>query len=375
MPRLYAPQFGGHHVSDEYLMPKRMRSYLRRIEKEYRANDNVGIADVIAGSAFKVFEHFDQDNNGAIGHKLELYVPDHLISNIPIDQQSDIQNELRKSINQASLSVPDEYMDTVAFDYVDDLEQIPQDARKLEASQKPLEAPPFWLPDTVKLFISHRDSKKKTAHALASALAPYGISCFVAHDTIEPDEDWQKEIEKALQTMDAMLALICDGFFDSAWTNQEIGFAIARNVPVISMKIGAKDPFGFIRNRQAISADPANISYNAEMIVDVVRKRMPKSDIIRKAMIETFCNSGSFSAAKTNFDRIASLSDLSTTEVEKLIESYNSNSQINGSWALNSGKVLSFVNAATKDAYLTSNGKIIPKKRSKKKSDDDEIPF
>jgi hypothetical protein len=44
---------------------------------------------------------------------------------------------------------------------------------------------------------------RKGAYELAAYLKRRNVSCLVAHDTIEPDEDRQKEVERALQTMDA----------------------------------------------------------------------------------------------------------------------------------------------------------------------------
>ena len=76
----------------------------------------------------------------------------------------------------------------------------------------------LWDPVSIRLFISHIDTVKVDAHKLASELKKYGIDSFVSHDDIEPDEDWQREIEKALVSMDAMLAFISDDFFESAWT-------------------------------------------------------------------------------------------------------------------------------------------------------------
>ena len=51
----------------------------------------------------------------------------------------------------------------------------------------------------------------------------------------------------ALQSMDAMLVYITDGFFDR---NQEIGYALAA---IVSIKMGTQDPSGFISKRQAIN--------------------------------------------------------------------------------------------------------------------------
>jgi hypothetical protein len=52
--------------------------------------------------------------------------------------------------------------------------------------------------------------------------------------------------------MDAFLAMHTDGFSESCWTQQEIGYAVCRRVKVISLKMGDEDPAGFISKHQAL---------------------------------------------------------------------------------------------------------------------------
>ncbi len=76
-------------------------------------------------------------------------------------------------------------------------------------------------------------------------------SSFVAHQDIHPTTIWQEEIERALHSMDGFLAIHTKGFSASVWTQQEIGFAVARGVKIISFKMG-EDPTGFISKQQAL---------------------------------------------------------------------------------------------------------------------------
>lgn len=102
-----------------------------------------------------------------------------------------------------------------------------------------------------RLFICHLADAKDKATRLRDCLAPYRISGFVAHEDIHPTAEWQLEIERALFSMDAFLAIHTRGFSKSFWTQQEIGFAVARGVKIISFKMG-EDPTGFISKRQAL---------------------------------------------------------------------------------------------------------------------------
>lgn len=113
--------------------------------------------------------------------------------------------------------------------------------------------PPSHWRDTkeFRLFISHISADKLKATKLKQALAKYEIAGFVAHEDIEPTLEWQVEIERGLQTMDALVAVCTKGFSLSNWTQQEIGFALGRNIKVIAFEMG-EIPTGFISKHQAI---------------------------------------------------------------------------------------------------------------------------
>jgi hypothetical protein len=54
--------------------------------------------------------------------------------------------------------------------------------------------------------------------------------------------------------MDAFVAVMTERFHVSDWTDQEVGFALARGVPVIALRLG-RDPYGFLGKFQALTRD------------------------------------------------------------------------------------------------------------------------
>ena len=113
--------------------------------------------------------------------------------------------------------------------------------------------PRNWINTTdFRLFISHISKDKDKATRLKECLAPYAITGFVAHEDILPTFEWQSEIERALYSMDAFIAIHTEGFSASFWTQQEVGFAVGRGAKIISFKMG-EDPTGFISKQQALS--------------------------------------------------------------------------------------------------------------------------
>ena len=111
----------------------------------------------------------------------------------------------------------------------------------------------LWRSGFFRLFISHLTKDKIAISNLKKCLAYFGIDCFVAHEDIEPSKEWVKEIKKALRSADALCAVFSDGFCDSKWCDQEVGTALGRRIPVISVSKGA-DPHGFLSEYQAIKS-------------------------------------------------------------------------------------------------------------------------
>ena len=88
--------------------------------------------------------------------------------------------------------------------------------------------------------------------ALRDALRPFAISGFVAHEDINPTEEWRDVIESALRTCEAMAAYVTPDFHPSHWTDQEVGVCLARAVLIIPIRRGTT-PYGFMGKYQALS--------------------------------------------------------------------------------------------------------------------------
>lgn len=165
---------------------------------------------------------------------------------------------------------------------------------------------------------------------LKEELKLYGISCFVAHEDIHPTKEWQIEIENALDSMDAFVALLTDGFHDSLWTDQEMGFAFARGVPIVPVKLG-KDPYGFIGKFQALSCSWMT---TAKEIVKILAKheRMVNALIIAIKNCENFDNGNALAEILPSIDK------LSPQQERDLLDAFNTNEQVSSSFGFNGRK-------------------------------------
>lgn len=154
--------------------------------------------------------------------------------------------------------------DGVLIEIADDLEVGAQTASS--------QLPRIWEQTTeLRLFISHISADKDKALRLRDCLKPYGVSAFVAHEDIEPTVLWQTEIERALAHMHCFVSMHTPGFSNSNWTQQEIGFAAARKIKVVSLKMG-ETPTGFIGKEQALPRRNRTAEEISKVIIELLKQ-------------------------------------------------------------------------------------------------------
>ena len=144
-------------------------------------------------------------------------------------------------------------------------------------------APRNWQDTTLfRLFISHLAKDKDKATRTKECLQGYGIHSFVAHEDIHPTLEWQIEIERGLHNMDALLAIHTAGFQDSFWCQQEVGFALGRNVKTTSLEMGEL-PTGFISKHQALKRSRRSAEEIAELINGILTEEPRTKDRLSSA--------------------------------------------------------------------------------------------
>lgn len=203
----------------------------------------------------------------------------------------------------------------------------------IEEVTQPRVDPPFWRKGMLRLFVSHLSAQRAIAATLQEALLEYGISAFIAHNDIEPTQEWQAQIETALSTCDALVALLHKDFHASDWTDQEIGFAMGRGVPVFAVRYG-QDPYGFIGRFQAFNGNRKSAIALAAELFQAYRRNKQTQRRMSEVLVGLFEQSGSFADAKA---RIGYLEDLEVWEASysaRIRSAAKNNSQVSGSWGV-----------------------------------------
>jgi hypothetical protein len=185
----------------------------------------------------------------------------------------------------------------------------------------------LWPEGHFRLFVSHVSAHKVAVSKLKDELELFGISGFVAHEAIQPSLEWQREIELALRSMHALLALITPDFHASNWTDQEVGWAFGRGVLVVPVRLGV-DPYGFAGKVQAISAELDKPKALAKSVFDALLANPQTHGEMRRALVTAFCNAKSYPHAIMLRDYIPKITDFTDEEKTTMINACETNDQL-----------------------------------------------
>ena len=206
----------------------------------------------------------------------------------------------------------------------------------------------LWGKGPVRAFISHVSGHKELAHGLKQNLSRLGVASFVAHDDIDPMTEWEHEIEKALFSMDVLLALLSADFRDSKWTDQEVGVAVGRGVRVVAFRLGT-DPYGFIGKYQAFSVENDPGLMASEVFRYWLRGQYPGINAV-DAYIEAVGDAGSFAASNRLATYLDCIQQLSQAQERALVSAFNENPQARFAWTLK-GAMVNFLHRTTGHDY------------------------
>ena len=195
------------------------------------------------------------------------------------------------------------------------------------AQQDDSAASRLWRAEHVRVFISHMAEHQEFAAAVDQELRTYKIHGFVAHTSIEPDSEWQAEIETALRSCQAFVGLLHPGFAERTWTQQEVGWALGRDLAICMVDLG-EIPTGFRARHQAERGDPESAATTARRIlVSLSRSRQVGSEVSSKVLAE-LRGARSFIDARDAALRLEEMAPLSSRILDGIADAYRENDQI-----------------------------------------------
>ncbi len=321
-------------AASNFELPKNIDRYLAALSKLYAQEGKRPLQELIVNATSRVHEEWSRDNwnGGTYGHALYLVLPDPLFLS-SVKQKNEIQTQVKEDLNKVH-NIQNEFIEEVFLEMeVGEDHQWRKNSGLLLAGKRVV--PPdatrrIWGDGGFRVFLSHKSEVKKETADLKDRLGLFGVSCFVAHEDIHPTKAWQDEIENALASMDGFVALMTADFHDSDWTDQEVGFAFARGVPFIAVRLG-KDPYGFIAKFQALSSSWLTA---AEDIVKI----LIKNDRMFSAYVQALRKCPSWDSGNTLGKVLPSFDGLTPQQIDELIAAYNETSELWGSFAFNGSK-------------------------------------
>jgi hypothetical protein len=187
----------------------------------------------------------------------------------------------------------------------------------------------IWDSGMLRLFISHVHAHRAAVGLLKSHLGIVGISGFVAHEDIAPSLEWQGEIDLALRTTQAALALLTPDFHNSLWTDQEVGIAIARGVLVVPVNLGVT-PYGFMGKYQQLGGSLDEPEALADAIYAVLASRPSTIAAMREGLVAALERANTFKAAKKVAGLLTTQRDFTQVQVGRMRHALANNNQVSG---------------------------------------------
>lgn len=338
----------------EAIFPNEIENILAALSCAYKQNQQTTLLEIIVKGKYTInlFNTTDNWNGGTYTHTITFEIPRDLYAKI-YRYITDIQETLCSDINKIC-RIENESIDRI--DITMDTEAT-QDWRResglltTPSISSDIQEGLWGKEGNYRVFISHKTECKKQASELKNRLSAIGVSCFVAHEDIEPTSNWVEEILAALFSADALLVLISEKFYESQWTDQEIGCAIGRNIPIFACRLG-NDPHGFIGRFQAITS-----SWD-----DLHNKLVPyllKESKMKKAVIQSTKTFDCYSFGKYLLNALEQIEYYAESEIDELVFNYNNSLYMQNCRALNQNQYLSFINRKSKRNFARDSNGII----------------
>ncbi len=312
-------------------LPKHIERHLAALSRLYGQEGERQKQEIIVNAQVRVHEEWSRDNwdGGIYGHALYLLLPENIYL-ASVRQKDDLQNQIRADINKIH-NVQNEFIEEVFLEMeMAEGQDWRRDSGLLQPGKRivPVDAANrIWGDGGYRVFLSHKAEVKKEAAALKERLHVFDVSCFVAHQDIHPTKEWQDEIENALDSMDAFVALMTETFHDSDWTDQEVGFAFGRRVPLIAAKLG-RDPYGFIGKFQALRCTWETAPKGIVGLL-ITHPRMLDAYIAAVQSCTSFDSGNLLATILPHIDHIAE------EQTNKLVLAFNENADVRGSYGFN----------------------------------------
>jgi nucleoside 2-deoxyribosyltransferase len=138
-----------------------------------------------------------------------------------------------------------------------------------------------------RVFISHSAQDQGLIISLANLLSKFGVEVFVAEWYLTPGERLDKKAFEQIKTSDCIVALLTRNGIRSSWVQQEIGYSLQRDKPVIPMVEKGIEPkdLAALQGREYIEYDPHQYQQALSKLSTYVKSLKLKKEEKEKALL------------------------------------------------------------------------------------------
>jgi TIR domain len=318
----------------KFALSKQIERYIAALSKLYAQDGERLLQEILVNAQLQVEEQrtYDNWNGGTYGHGLFLTLPEALYLKTA-KQRGAFQERIAEDLNKLH-NVQNEYISEVFLEMQlsEATDWRAQSGLLIGATKQAPETSikRIWMENSYRVFLSHKAEVKRETSQVKDRLALFGFSCFVAHEDIHPTTQWQDEIENALATMDAFVALMTDKFHESAWTDQEVGYAFARGIPIVAVRLGL-DPYGFIGKFQGLASRWENAAID-------LAKILIKQERALSYYIHALKDCPSFEIGNVLSAILSSINSVSREQADLMVDAFNASYELRGSFGFNGNK-------------------------------------
>lgn len=192
----------------------------------------------------------------------------------------------------------------------------------------------------IKVFVSYAKPDKKYAGEIKEYFEKYmGFELFVAHDDINPSDEWETMILSKIDESDILIPIISENYEKSCYANQEIGIAYEKGKSIIPLSIDGTNPKGFISKFQAYKCRVWNDEEKLKLTTGIyfLTIQHPKYIHLRERamtfLIAALINSDSFLTTSIIVDLMKGVhvvEEFNEKHIEGIFEAIHSNQEVSG---------------------------------------------
>lgn len=301
---------------------KRTDAIVKTLSEIFSAQKNQDYVKILDASS-PIIEEMEYDNWNGGTYYYALYLE------VPVEVFAEIESKLTKHEQEieSKLQLVFRGTDNYILNRVIIRPQLIDKTLRDISKDENKRTPDIWKDNFIRIFVSHQHKDKAEAAKLKQFLYVFNISVFVAHEDIEPTIEWLSEIKIALNTMEACVVLLTPNFRDSKWTDQEVGFAVAKRVPIIHVRDG-QDPYGFIGETQSLSLSIDKHETLGISIICILLRNLILKDKMRETLFVALENTPRFSIACKIMKLLEDLGNITEEETERIRKAYSNNSNV-----------------------------------------------